>query len=416
MSTVFAPRNPLANVVDLLLADVAVRIQLSPTHHRLAVDRYDTVNNWIERDESPLKDRVEIFYPQGSMSIGSTIASKLETDEFDIDLIAQINLPLWAPAHQVLNILEEAIRGEYGSRYYSMTTRCTRCIQIQYSDGMHLDVTPMLRLPHLPERCGFISHAKERYASPEDRSILANPFGFSQHFNLATPAELEFADAFSLRERAFDSAIVMDRAESEPVPEQVPAHRKSKAVIALQLLKRWRNIRYDTREGRRPASVLLAKLVADYANRTDTLSSELLYQAKQILAFFEESERRLSLVEVRNPACQDDVFTDRWPGSLTEQRVFINDLRDLVKKLERLVSGCGLAEIQDILVDLFGERPAQAAVKGFNQTTGDAIVGGRSFHDTQGGRFDLGASGVTAATPSIVSVRATPKHTNFGSG
>lgn len=417
MSTVLLPKNPLADVVDVLLADVAVRIQLSPTNYKLAVSRYDTVNTWIDRDGSPLQDKVQLFYPQGSMAIGTTIASKLETDEFDIDLIAQLDVPVWTPPSEVLNVLEAAIRGEKGSRYYEVTTRCTRCIQIQYADDMHLDVTPMIRIAELPDRCGLISHAKECVALPDDKSIIANPYGFAAWFKNKTPPELDFAMDFALRESAYDRALVLDKAETEPVPAQTPTHRKSKAVIALQLFKRWRNIRYDAREGRRPASVLLAKLVADSANHTTTLSQEMLFQAREMLAFFEEADNLRKLVDVRNPTCTEDVFTDRWPASLHEQRVFLTDLRDLVGKLERLVSRCDLADMREILADLFGERPALEAVTEFNRSAGKAIATGNSFHNTSGGRFDLAASGVATAIPASAAAspaRATPKHTHFG--
>ena len=63
-------RQPLTEPVDLLLADVAIRVQLSRTDYGKAVERYETINEWIEREDSPLKDRVHLFYPQGSMAIG----------------------------------------------------------------------------------------------------------------------------------------------------------------------------------------------------------------------------------------------------------------------------------------------------------------------------------------------------------
>ena len=49
------------NLLDGLLADVAIRIQLSQPNYQKAVSRYQSVNDWVERDESPLKDRVILF-------------------------------------------------------------------------------------------------------------------------------------------------------------------------------------------------------------------------------------------------------------------------------------------------------------------------------------------------------------------
>ena len=116
-----AQRSPLTSPVDILLADVAIGIQLSRTDYDKAVQRYGTINEWIERADSPVRDRVEIIYPQGSMATKSTIASRLRTDEFDIDLVAQLDLPMDITPGDALNLLYTAIRGEPGSRYYRMT-------------------------------------------------------------------------------------------------------------------------------------------------------------------------------------------------------------------------------------------------------------------------------------------------------
>ena len=51
------------------------------------------------------------------------------------------------------------------------------------------------------------------------------------------------------------------------------------------------------------------------------------------------------LIQVTNPVCKEDVLTDRWPGTLRDQTIFISDLENLVAKVERLVSGCNLGEM-----------------------------------------------------------------------
>ena len=152
----------LTEPTDILLTDLAIRVQLSSTDYNKAVDRYQSINNWIERDGSPCKDLVQLFYPQGSMAIGATIASKLKTDEFDIDLAAQLNLPEYVSPREPLDLLFEAIRGEPGSRYYRMTKRRTRCITVSYSDKMHLDVTPLIRREDTPERESWIFHHRSK--------------------------------------------------------------------------------------------------------------------------------------------------------------------------------------------------------------------------------------------------------------
>lgn len=62
------PLGPTAPVGEILLAGTAIRIELPPSLHQLAVDRYEAIRKHIERADSPLHDRVRIFYPQGSMA------------------------------------------------------------------------------------------------------------------------------------------------------------------------------------------------------------------------------------------------------------------------------------------------------------------------------------------------------------
>lgn len=410
---------PLAESLDALLADIAIRVQLSETNYWKAVERYRAVHEHIEREDSPLHDLVALFHPQGSMAIGATISSKLENDEFDIDLIAILELPADTPPHKMLDILEEAIRGEPGSRYYGKTNRCTRCIQVLYADGMHLDVTPMVRIHELPEKCGYIYHAAERYATSEDKTIVANPWGFAQHFLARTPADHLFEAAFVERARAYEASLLLAKAKVEPVPNQEPIHAKSMAVISLQLMKRFRNVRYDQRDGRCPPSVMMAKVVADNAGRTATLSEELIFQASQLRDLLAAAQRDGRILEVRNPTCHPDLFTDRWPDQLSAQRLFLGDMIMFVEKLESLRGDCDLPKMQATLAELFGEKATLEAVKQLNQRMGRQIVDGLSQHVPGAGRIVLPTPAAAAALGAIsvlpAGVRATPKHTHFGS-
>ena len=402
----------LTDPVDILLADMAIRVQLSRTNYDKAVSRYETVNKWIERDESPLKDRVELFYPQGSMAIGATIASKLRTDEFDIDVVAQLDLPDHVSPQEALDLLYKAIRGEPGSRYYEMAKRRTRCVTIDYSGDMHLDVTPMLRMWGTPERQSWIFHHRPEAPREPSHRLIANPYGFAEWFKVSTPQDYDFADIFEKRAEEYERLGIRAEADSEPVPPQQPPFRKSKAVIVLQLLKRWRNVQYDSRQGRRPPSIMIVKLVADAANHTEHLSEELLQQARCMLSVFQEAHAQGRLVHIVNPVCEKDVLTDRWPESLQGQALFIHDLENLVLKAERLVEGCDLEEMQAIMASLFGEVPATEAVKALNERIGKNIRDGRSRHDPGNGGLSIPA----LITPPVSrpALRPTPRHKFYG--
>src|SRR5580658_776483 len=78
------------DLADILLADVAIRIQLSKTGHDKAVDRFGVMQDWMDRESSPLRGLVKLMYPQGSMAIGATVSRVSEKDEFDIDVVVNM--------------------------------------------------------------------------------------------------------------------------------------------------------------------------------------------------------------------------------------------------------------------------------------------------------------------------------------
>ena len=123
----FPSPRPLSDESDILLADVLARFQQPPGKYEMAEERYQTLAGWIERDGSPLKGAVSLVYPQGGVAQGSSIASRATNDEFDVDAMVELSPHIDRGPAYVLDLLFRTVRGEPGSRYYSMTTRCTRC-------------------------------------------------------------------------------------------------------------------------------------------------------------------------------------------------------------------------------------------------------------------------------------------------
>lgn len=404
---------PLTEPTDVLLADVAIRVQLSKTNYNNAVGRYRAVNDWVERDDSPLSNHTQLFYPQGSMAIGATVASRLKTDEFDIDVVAQLDLPLNLPPRQALALLYQAIKGEPGSCYYQMTKRRTRCVTVQYGDGMHLDVTPAVRLWNTPERESVIFHHRPEMPHESGHQLAANPYGFAEWFKQNTPHDQDFADSFETKTNEYEWQV-LGEAANDPVPPHEPPFRKSTAVIVLQLLKRWRNVQYDARTERKPPSIIIAKLVADAPCNADCLSEQLLLHAKHMLSVFRECQSGKRLIHIVNPVCSNDVLTDRWPRSEQDQNLFIDDLSVLVANLERLDRGCDLEEMGIIMTSMFGEGLAKETITAFNRRVGTGVRDGRSrYRPGLGGLVIPGAvTGIGTVAPSVS--QATRPHRFFG--
>jgi len=264
-----------APVGEILLAETAIRIELPPSLHRLAVERYEALRKYIERDASPLADRVRIFYPQGSMAIRATIRSRKREEGFDIDIVAELILPLGTAPAAVLDILFAAINGEKGSLYHGKVERNTRCVTVHYEDGMHLDITPSLLVDEYDPRRSVIFHAKAEEPPAAHRRLEMNSYAFVEWFNARTPMDVSFAEAYAKKAYAFDHRLSAD-ADFKPVPAHSSSDGgKSATAVAMQLLKRNCNIKYARRPGRIPPSVMIAAFAGETAVPGNSISGAL---------------------------------------------------------------------------------------------------------------------------------------------
>lgn len=356
--------KPDIKPIDELLAEIAARIQLTPTLHDLAVARYKTLAQLIDGEGSPLQGLVDLVYPQGSMGFGATIRSRSQTDIFDIDVLVEARLPTNTSPMAALKLLEQSIRRDKDSRYYGMTKRHTRCVTVTYAE-MSIDFTIQKRRWDLGERSGEIPHAKEEEAESKHKWVLTNPYGFAEWFEEQTPAESWFAEDYRELSYSLDSGKVVARADAEPVPDQVAVYEKSLALVSLQLLKRWLQRTFEHRPHRWPASILVSKLVAESAGYASTLVTSLIHHADFIREKLEQAERSNILLVETNPRLSQERFTDRWPTTQSDQRLFVDDLRKFSQKMRALSGNVDLETLQEGLAELFGERVVGDVVSAF---------------------------------------------------
>lgn len=390
-----------AATAEELLIDVAGRIQLSRTKHDQAVTHYEALCAHVDREGSPLEDRVVTCYPSGSFGIGAVVASRVKTDQHDVDVVLELDLPIDTSPAVVLDLLHRAIKGEPGSAYYDKVRQNSRCVTVHYEDGVSVDLMPIVRDQSGVEKAGVLFHSKDgtSFVKP------VNPYGFKTYYNNTVKLDPSFARTFR------DRVVLVEKALVEPMEQPVRLEEKSPRTVAVQLLKRFRDVRFrvDARKDlRKPPSVVLAALALEKPAALPSVLAELISVAEHIRLRLVAAHEAGELIEVRNPAYHPDVFSDRWPANGWDQRLFAGDLEHLVKGLNDLASGAfspGTAKA--ILKDLFGETAADFAVGVYmEQRTADAQRGQQKFGIT-------GAllTGSVAATSSRAGVRSS---TDFG--
>ncbi len=408
MAWTTAHYDPFADPLDAVLAEIAINIQLPPGLHAKAVDRYEAVRRYIERPGSALEGRVACFYPQGSMRIDATISTRGTEDEYDIDIVAEIGGRDEGPV-ALLDDLEAALVG-YPVR---KIVRQTRCVTLYYSDGMHFDVTPARRTGP-KEKQGVIAHAKKGVNTEVPRYVAMNAFAFGEWYSARAPVEEQFAKA--LNRRLYEQAGIAFAADADvhEVPNQTPLIIKSVTTVALQLLKRHRNIVYAHETGRLPPSVLLSCHAGYAAQPGMGLAEMVIRQARWTARAINTAAQGGRLLSLPNPEYPAELFTDRWPETQSQQVGYSRQLQVLADGLEAARKGnVQLEDLQDWLRGKFGERVVTRSVNAFNDRLGHQVKAGQQGYTRSGGLFTPAAPALIGVVAGLAPIAARA-HTNMG--
>ncbi len=405
--------------IEAAVMDIARAIQITRTMHDEADRHFCGLAKHVDRPGSPFEDLVLEIYPSGSFSIHTATRSRLKTDQHDVDAVLEIDVSPEEDPAWVLEELYKAIKGEKGSKYFDYSIeKNSRCVTVTYPDGVTVDLMPVVRIAGTPERVATLFHHKPETDERYHKEV--NPKGFADHFN----ARVEISEAF---EKRFDarrylvegetyaemanrqlsetSTLAVQKADMQPMPVHVPLDQKSPRVVALQLIKRFRDKRYrkhdDHRGKRKPPSIIIAAVALDAGPVNESLVDEVIAIAKRMRRKIRQAEQNLQRLEVRNPAHYPDIFTDRWPTQRSDQQLWAKDLLVLIDRLEMLKRvGFDPALIQSTFDDLFGEKAGETALQAYHRAQTVLLENG-ALGMTPDGKLKPAAPVSSSAAPAL---------------
>lgn len=399
MNVAYTGPWPKLSDADALLLDVARRIQLTKTKHEAAERNFRALCQHVDRDGSPLHNLVAECYPSGSFATGTAIASNVTKSQHDVDVVIELKVPPTTSPQTTLDVLFEAINGEEGSRYHGKVKQNSRCVTVTYEDGTTVDLMPVARFADGPARAGNLFNFKEETGESYHKPV--NPWGFADLFNRLVEDDPAFRELFKGRRLLVEGAIEL-KADTQPMPDHEPIEEKSPRVVALQLLKRARDIAYRqaSRKGmRKPPAIVLAEISLHAGSVKPSLVDEVISVANAIRMRLVEKNGPRGTVHVCNPCYSDDVFTDRWPETAAAQDIYDGDLRRLTVELYRLRNdSLSLQDKSELLKHLFGESAASYAIESYLDAQRAEMEAGR-LHAGPKGKISSSAS---VAAPAIV--------------
>ena len=335
LSTSITPSSLVSRSwLDDILIRICMALQLTPTQYRAAETHYHAVARWLAEPESPLARIPLDIYPQGSLRIGTTVRPWWK-DEYDLDLVLQLDLHSSVEPMALLDVVQQRLTAH--DTYAPMVERKNRCIRLNFAKQFHLDILPARPDPRLGGTHVLVPDCAAQSWK------ASNPKGYAGWF------EARGALAIALTET---------RAAVEPLPVPEEARDKNALQLAVQLLKRWRDLRFLRRPESAPISIVLTTLAATYyAGEPDPFQA-----LRSIVRGINAAVPTVGRLIVCNPANPFEDLSERWDTEPEAYRAFVDAMRELDGKLRELESSRGLPEYTRQLEGLFGEVVARGAV------------------------------------------------------
>lgn len=175
----------------------------------------------------------------------------------------------------------------------------------------------------------------------------SNPKGYADWFEQRCELAMQFQMA--------ESARLVSKAE--PIPDQEAAEDKATLKRAVQLLKRWRDIRYEKQPDVAPISMVLTTLAALSYDGQGSVSQAISDILNRIVALIDSSRPRIIVL---NPAHTAEDLSERWEDP-AQYAAFVTGIRELHWLWADLMAMSGIQNVSKALEKLFGE-PAKIAV------------------------------------------------------
>lgn len=351
-----------------LLESIATSLDISDSHFEQAVQRYESIGKWLERDESRVARYSPEIHTQGSFLLGTVTKPISNVAEYDLDLVSQLNLHKNEISQEDLkNLIGYEIKSY--SRANNMNAPAEegrRCWTLNYADGaqFHMDILPAIpgvksfRL--LLESKGFSAPTWSEFAiaitdnaSPNYSRIYAdwpcsNPKGYAAWFRSRMETE------FNAR-REFLAESMQARVED------VPDYKvKTQLQRAIQILKRHRDIMFQKKSDDKPISIIISTLAGHAYNNESDLLDTLQNLVKDMPLYVQNIN---GVILIPNPVNPLENFADKWQEHPQRKQNFYKWLQQMQEDLDKALELDDIPGVGESLKPRLGERVVNEAMQ-----------------------------------------------------
>ena len=332
-----------------LLEDIAIALDIPESYYAQAVKRYESIGAWLKREESVVACYSPEIYPQGSFRLGTVTKPISGAEEYDIDLVSELNLQKTQISQKTLKkLVGNEIRSyARANNMNSLPEESRHCWTLQYADGARFqaDISPaisdaesfkqLIELHRYAMPIGsnhaiaITDNTLSNYSQIDPDWPRSNPKGYAEWFR--SRMQIQF-------DTARESLAKLIQRRVEDVPEykvKTPLQR------AIQILKRHRDIWFDKNQSAydqnaEPISIIITTLAAHAYNNEADIQQSLLKIVTEMPRYIAYDSKGAALI--RNPVNPLENFADKWQKYPIRTACFMDWLKqaqlDLTKALE----------------------------------------------------------------------------------
>lgn len=307
------------------LVDLVKELDVPESRYEAAQRSYHSVGEWLGRDASTLQKFNPAVYIQGSFRLGTAIRPINENDDYDVDLVCELDVDLHTMTQAELKQLFVYEMTAYAkAQGMEPPSEGRRCVTLNYADSaqFHLDVLPAvpdgkrkvealalekLRTDWADSAIAITDQGHSYFNVKTARWPHSNPKGFSAWFQAC------MRKVFESRRHAL---ALEARASVEEIPEHVV---KTPLQAAVQIMKRHRDMMFKDRPDEKPISVIISTLAAQAYESDATISAALGTIFNNMSSHIVSRD---GVLWIANPTDPKENFADRWQSHPERQTAF----------------------------------------------------------------------------------------------
>ena len=282
--------------VDQALREVADSLQIADSRYEAANRAYRSVGKWLQRPDSTLRHLHPEVTLQGSFRHGTPTSPINDEDDHDVDLVCRVNLGKSRHSQEELKRLLGVEMNSYAKAHsMSRPDEGNRCWTLVYADGarFHLDCLPAipdadaaralraargLDASDVDTTLAITDRRHPSFSKPSPDWLQSNPEGYASWFHA------RMTHVYEARREAL-------ALESQSAVEDIPRYRiRTPLQMAVQILKRHRDVFFGDEGEHKPISVILTTLAAHAYGEQTTLPAALLAIVEHMVEYIEHRD------------------------------------------------------------------------------------------------------------------------------